>query len=64
MTEKSNVVTAEQATEIIQKEKLERAERCRMNVQKDLDADNCQIRAFPFINAEGRIVTQVEIVAL
>ena len=63
MTEKSNVVTAEQATEIIQKEKLERAERCRMNVQKDLDADNCQIRAFPLI-VDGKIVVQADIVAL
>ena len=63
MTEKSNVITAEQASDIIEKEKIERAERCRMKVQKDLDDDNCQIRALPFINADGRIVVQVDIIA-
>ena len=62
MTEK--IITAEQAKEVLQKEKLERAERCNAKIVKELEEENCRINAIPFINAEGRILVQVDIVAL
>ncbi len=62
--DKEQEITAEQAAEVVQKEKLERAERCKMKIQRALDEDKCQIRPYPFINADGKIVAGVEIVAV
>ena len=56
-------ITAEQATEVLQKEREERAEQCNVDITKALDKYNCQINAVPLI-VDGRIVTRVEIVAL
>lgn len=58
-----NEITAEQANEVIQKEKQERAERCKVKIQKALDEDRCQIRAYPFLN-DGRILAGADIVAV
>lgn len=58
------VITTEQANEVVQKEKLERVERCKIKIQKALDEDKCQIRAYPLLNADGRIVATADIVAV
>ena len=62
MTEK--IITAEQAREVLQKGKLARAERCNAKIAKALKEENCQIKALPYYNQEGRTLVQVEIEAL
>ena len=57
------VMTPEQAAEVLEKEKQERAEKCNAEIAKALEKYNCRINAQPFI-VDGRIVVQVEIVAL
>lgn len=57
-------ITPEQAAEVLQKERLERAEKCNTEIGEILEKYKCQISARPGINAEGRIVVQVEIMAV
>jgi hypothetical protein len=56
-------ITKEQAAEVLLKENKERTEKCNVEIGKILEKYNCRINAQPFI-VDGRIVTQVEIVAL
>ena len=58
------MTTLEEAAEVLQKEKLERAEKCNAEIGMILGEYNCRINAVPFINEDGRIVVRVEIVAL
>ncbi len=57
------MTTVEEAAEVVQKEKLERAEKCNAEIGMILGEYNCRINAAPLI-VDGRIVVQVEIVAL
>ncbi len=57
-------ITAEQANEVVQKEKLERAERCNKKIEKNLEADNCRIDVIE-IRRNGQLESyQVQVVAL
>lgn len=57
------MTTFEEATELLLKENQERSEKCGAEIGEILEKYNCRINAQPFI-VDGRIVTQVEIVAL
>ena len=56
-------ITAEQAAEVLLNENKERAEKCNAEIGMILGEYNCRINANPLI-VDGRIVVQVEIVAL
>lgn len=51
-------------SEILEKEKQERAERVKIKIQKILDEEKCLFRPYPFLDSEGRTRADVEIVAL
>jgi len=57
-------ITAEQAAEVVQKEKLERGERVRIKLEKMLEEDNCRIDVIE-IRRNGQLESyQVQVVAL
>ena len=57
-------ITAEQAAEVVEKEQLERAERCNKKISKALEDDNCRIDIVE-ITRNGQLeVYKVEIVAV
>jgi len=57
-------ITAEQAAEVVQKEQLERAERCNKKIEKILEEDNCRIDVIE-IRRNGQLESyQVQVVAL
>ena len=56
-------MTPEQMKLAIEKDKQERAQACMVAVQAALEEHGCQLVAVPQINAEGRIVAQVQLVA-
>ena len=58
------MTTVEEAAEVLQKERLDRAERCNEGIAKLLESYKCRINGRPFIDDEGRVRVQVEIVAL
>ena len=62
MTE-TEIITAEQAIEIVKKERLERAAKCRVRVQKVLEKDNCRISLMTIIR-DGNIEQIVDFVAI
>ena len=57
-------MTPEQMKLAIEKDKQERAQACMVAVQAALEEHGCQLVAVPQINAEGRIVAQVQLVAV
>lgn len=56
-------MTPEQMKQAIEQDKQERAQACMAAVQAALEEHGCQLVAVPQINAEGRIVAQVQLVA-
>ena len=56
-------MTAEQAQEFLQAQNRLRAEQCTAEVAKTLEEHKCRINSYPVI-ADGRIIVQVEIVAV
>ncbi len=58
------MTTVEEATEVLQKENQERAERFKIKLEKMLNEDKILLRPYPFLDGEGRIKADVEIVAL
>ncbi len=57
-------ITAEQAAEVVEKEKQERAERCNKKIEKNLEEDNCRIDVIE-IRRNGQLESyQVQVVAL
>ncbi len=57
-------ITAEQAAEVVQKEKDERSERCNKKIEKDLEEDNCRIDIIE-IRRNGQLERyEVQVVAL
>ena len=57
-------ITAEQAAEVVEKEKLDRAERCNKKIEKNLEEDNCRIDVIE-IRRNGQLENyQVQVVAL
>ena len=57
------MTTLEEAAEVLQKEKLERAEKCNAEIAKILDKYNCRIDTVVIIRG-GQLAQQLEIVAL
>lgn len=57
-------ITAEQAAEVVKKEKQERAKRVKIKLEKMLDEEKCLLRPYPFFDNEGRTKASVEIVAV
>ena len=56
-------ITAEQAAEVLEKERLARAERCNKKIEKDLEEDNCRIDIIE-IRRNGQLESyQVQVVA-
>lgn len=57
-------ITTEKAQEFLQAQNKLRAEQAKVEIEKILEQYKCQIRAYPFINPEGRIVATADIVAV
>lgn len=57
-------MTTEKAQEFLQAQNRLRAEQAKMEIEKILEQYKCQIRAYPLINLEGRIVATADIVAV
>ena len=57
-------ITPEQAEVFLRAKKQQRADQCIVEVEKILEQYQCQIRAYPRLTADGRIITTAEIVAV
>jgi hypothetical protein len=57
-------MTSDEMKQAIEQDKAERARLCMAAIQAALEEHGCQLVAVPQINAEGRIVAQVQLVAV